>query len=154
MAFLTDGYQTIVGFSALSGAFNSALKEKEVQPPSVDGGGMVDTTTMVNNRWRTRQPKRLMTLDDMKLQVSYDPIIYSLVVGNINKNGIIIVNFPDGSTLAFWGWVDKMVPQALKEGEFPLAELTIHCGNQDNSNNEQAPVYAATGGVVNPVYPH
>lgn len=141
MAFLTDGYQTLISFSI---AITVNFKEKDVMPPGLDGNGEIDTTTMRNSRWRTKQPKHLVTADDMKVTVQYDPIIYQTVVNTLlNQNGTIIVSFPDGSTLEFWGWVDKFIPAALKEGEFPLADITIHPSNQDDSGNEQAPIYTA-----------
>lgn len=141
MAYLTDGYQTLVGFDAAPAI---QFKEKEVQPPDLDGGGEVDTTTMHNVRWRTKQPKHLVSAGDMSIQAQYDPILYSTIVSDLlNVNNLITITFPDGATLEIWGWVDKFTPAPLKEGEFPLAEVKIHFSNQDDNGVEQAPVYTA-----------
>lgn len=134
----TDGFKTIV---TLTGA-GVSFYEKEVTPPSIDGGGENDTTTMRNTAWRTRQPKKLKTLDKATLKVSYDPVFYSTTVAQVNVNQSIVITFPDTHTLTFWGWLNKFAPDANKEGEQPTAEVEIICSNQDNSGVEQAPVYA------------
>lgn len=141
MAYLTDGFKTIIAFTALPGIL---FKEKEVQPPDADGGGEVDTTTMRNTKYRTRQPKHLITMGDITLHVQYDSSVYSLaqlINGLLNVNNTIVITFPDTHTLTVWGWVDKFTPASLKEGDFPMAEVKIHCSNQDNAGVEQAPAY-------------
>lgn len=144
MAFLTDGHQTLIRFlvSGSSGLSGVVLKEVEVQPPGIDGGGENDTTTMHNEVWRTRQPKKLKTMTPHSVVVSYDPAIYDDILSILQANGEIEVEFPDGSKLTYWGWLDTFVPQSLKEGEMPLADCTIICGNQNDDNEEVAPVYA------------
>lgn len=138
MAYLTDGWQTLISFSL---APSVLFRAKEVQPPDLDAGGEVDTTVMANNRWRTKQPKHLVTLGDTTLVAQYDPQCYTDVVTTLlGKNGQITITFPDGRTITFWGWVDKFTPSNLKEGEFPTAEVKIHSSNQDNSGTEQPPV--------------
>jgi len=144
MAFLTDGYQTLISFSAFPVFVPQSVKEKEVQPPDLDGMGEIDTTTMRNLRFRTKQPKHLITLGDVKLRVQYDPQAYSEIVDNIlNTNAQWTITFPDASTLTFYAWLDKFVPDSLKEGEFPLADIIIHCSNSDNCSNEKAPIFVA-----------
>lgn len=145
--YLTDGFQTWIRFNLAPGVL---LKEREVQPPDVDGGGEIDTSTMRNSYWRTKQPKSLRTLGDMTVQASYDPLTYSTVVSKLlNKNNTIQVLFPAiggvvggarSGTLTFWGWLDKFTPASLKEGEFPMAELKVHCSNQNGGGSEVAPV--------------
>lgn len=137
MSILTDGFSTIINMPQAG----ITLFEKEVTPPAVDGGGPNDTTTMRNTNWRTKQPKRLKTLSEMKGKVAYDPAFYNTVVANVNVNQALSVRFSDGSRIGFWGWIDKFTPDAIKEGEQPTAEITIQCSNQDNGGFEQPPVY-------------
>lgn len=140
--YLTDGYQTLISFSLAPGI---QFKEKEVQAPGLDGNGEIDTTTMRNERWRTKQPKHLITADDINLKVSYDPEVYNTIINTlINQNGEITITLPDASTVTVWGWLDKFKPDSNKEGEFPLADVVIHPSNQDNSGVEQAPVIVAS----------
>ncbi len=140
MALLTDGFKTLINLAAVPGA-GVTFREKEVTPPGLDSGGELDTTTMRNTRWRTKQPKKLITATEMKSTVQYDPEIYASVVAAIGVNGTIQVTFPDGATLTIWGWLDKFIPNAHKEGEFTTAEITLHCSNQDNNGVEVAPLY-------------
>lgn len=156
MAFLTDGYQTLIGFVDAPllglGDLTLVMKEKEVQPPDIDGGGELDTTTMRNVTWRTKQPKSLFTLGDVTAQIQYDPIIYTSILVLLNRNTRIGIRFPDLSALSFFGWVDKFTPPSHKEGDFVIAELKIHCSNQNNSGVEVAPVFFA-GPILDANFP-
>jgi len=138
---IDDGFSTKITFSA--GPSGGVLfYEKDVTPPGVSGGGENDTTTMRNTAWRTKSPKKLKTLTPCRATVSYDPAVYDDIVAMLNDNQLITVQFADGSTLAFWGWLDEFTPAPAKEGEQPTADITIIPSNQDDSGVETAPVYA------------
>lgn len=137
---LDDGYQTLISFAADT---NILFFEKEVTPPGVEGGGEVDTTTMLNTRWRTRNPKALISMSNSSATVAYDPACYPEAIAIINVNNLVTVTFPDGDTLAFWGWLDSFKPGGHKEGEQPTAEIEIIASNQNDSGEETAPVYTA-----------
>ena len=143
MSYLTDGHSTTITFNALGSGVTLLAKEISLTPPGIEGGGSNDTTTMRNIKWRTKQPKRLLELTDGALEFQYDPAVYDQILTIINQNDLITVNFPDGSTLDFYGWLNNFTPGAHVEGEMPTATGTIHCSNQDNSGNEVAPDYTA-----------
>lgn len=131
MAFLADGFPTRIQIQIGAVVIVLFAAEKEVQPPGVDQGGEIDTTTMRNLNYRTRSPKTLATLTEMTIQVSYDPRIYGVILNTVlGVNATISVGFPDGTAVVFSGWLDKFTPAALKEGEFPLAEIKIVPSNQ------------------------
>ncbi len=138
MARMDDGYQTLLSFAADPTVL---FYEKTVTPPGVDGGGEVDTTTMLNSTWRTRNPKALITLSEAALTVAYDPATYPEIIALVNVNNLITITFPDASTLAFWGWLNTFVPGEQVEGEQPSAEINIIPSNQNASGVETAPVY-------------
>jgi hypothetical protein len=136
MAFLSDGYQTLISMSA---APNTNFREKEVQPPGLDGGGMIDTTTMRNTRFRTRQPKHLVTADDITLHVQYDPDAYNTVLAIIQEVQTLTVTFPDGKQLNIDGFLDTFKPVSHREGEFPTAEMKFVMTNQTAEGVETGP---------------
>lgn len=140
--FINDGYQTLISFSENPDVL---FKEVSVTPPGLDGGGEIDTTTMRNTRWRTRQPKALITLTEMSFEASYDPEVYDDILAMLNVNQEITITFPDGSTYTFWGWLNSFEPGELSEGEFPTASATIIPANQDDQNDEADPVYLGPG---------
>lgn len=135
---IDDGFSTIISF-----AENTSVKfwEKEVTPPGMSGGGPNDTTTMRNTAWRTMAPKKLKTLTPVTLSAAYDPAVYDEVLAMVNVNQLITITFADGSTLAFWGWLDAFTPGAIVEGEQPVAEVSIQPSNQNGSLVETAPVF-------------
>jgi hypothetical protein len=143
---LQDGHSTIISF-----ANDPAVKFKEVgvTPPGISGGGANDFTNMRNVTWRTKAPKKLKSMDDMSGEVQYDPAVYDSgsgangVVDMINVNQLITVTFPDGDTVAFWGWLDNFAPNQAQEGEPPTANITVICSNINGSGVETAPVHTA-----------
>lgn len=149
MAIQGDGYQTTIDFSSSEMTSDALIirimEEKEVTPPGFAGGGANDASTMRNVTWRTMSPKSLKTLTPVTLAVAYDPALYDEMDAMINDNQLITITFPDGATLAFWGWIDEFTPNASIEGEQPTANITIIPSNQDadNSNAEIAPVFTA-----------
>lgn len=142
MSRLNEGHPTRF---YLDNAPNVNFWVKSCTPPGLDGGGENDTTTMENERWRTRQPKVLITLTEMTANVAYDPVVYDELLSVINVNQIITVEFSDGSTVSFWGWLNSFTPNEHVEGEQPTADVQVIPSNQDNSGNEVDPDYVATG---------
>ena len=140
MARIDDGHSTTITFGT---ADTVLLWEKEVTPPGMEGGGANDTTTMLNSAWRTKAPKKLVSLTDASMVVAYDPAFLDDVLSMINVNQLVTITFPDGSTWEFWGWLDTFVPNANTEGEQPTAQCTIIPSNQHTSGSEVAPVYTA-----------
>lgn len=143
MAYLTDGHPTRVTFYALGTGVTLLFKEKELTPPGLDGGGENDTTTFRNNQWRTKQPKKLLTLTNGSVVGQYDPAIYDQILQIINVNGVIAVYYPDGSYLVFYGWLGSFTPATHVEGQMPTATCNIFCSNQDENGDEVGPDYQA-----------
>lgn len=140
MARLDDGFATLIEFAEDP---SIAFWEKTVTPPGIDGGGAIDTTTMRNTAWRTNAPKQLVTLTNSSLTVAYNPECYDSVLAMVNVNQLITITFPDGSSVAFWGYINTFVPGELTEGEQPTAEVEIIPTNTDDSGAEIAPNYTA-----------
>lgn len=142
MARIDDGYRTLIEFSEVDITF---AWEKSITPPGIDGGGSIDITTMRNGDgttgWRTFAPKALKTLTESTATVTYDPEMYDQCLGNLQVNQLITITFPDGATLAFWGWLDTFKPGELTEGKQATAEITIMPSNWDEDTGlEVAPV--------------
>lgn len=135
-----DGFATLI---TMSGATGAGLWEKRVKPPGVDGGDPNDTTTMRNTAWRTMSPRKLKSLTPARANCAYDPAVYSILVAQINVIQTITVTHPNGSTLAFKGYLRSFEPNENKEGEQPTADAVFQPSNQDSSGAESAPVYTA-----------
>jgi len=143
---IDDGFPTLIEFSANPGV---KLWEKEVTPPGITAGGPTDTTTMRNTTWRTMAPKRLKSLSQCSFKAAYDTAVYVQLNAMIGVNQLITLTFVDGSTLAFWGWLDDFKPDAVTEGEQPTAECVIQPSNQDADGDEVAPLYITSDGDTN-----
>lgn len=140
---LQDGYQTLVTFGNNA---NIAFWEIEVQPPGIDGGDEINTTTMHNSVFRTFSPRSLYTLTPGTIVVAYDPCVYDEIMDEVNFPQSITVRFPDGATLVFFGYLKSFEPDPLVEGEMPTATVTFVPTNYDPTNCvEAAPVVTCVG---------
>jgi hypothetical protein len=148
---MDDGYKTLITFAA-----NPSIEfwEKTVTPPGVDGGDPLDTTTMHSTRWRTRAPRALITLGEVKATVEWNPSLYVSILALINKKDTVTIRFPDQSTLAFFGFLRLFDPGDLAEGGEPTASITVTPTNADPvTGAEQAPVYTAPPPGAAPMIP-
>ena len=141
---LKDGFSSMLTFAADS---DIMLFEKSVQPPSLDGGEPVDTTTMHNTLYRTVAPRKLITLGSHTIKCAYDPKVYDQIIDIINDETTITVEFSDGSTLAYYGYLQKFEPEAMEEGTMPMANVTIVPTNIDASDVEAGPVMNEVSGT-------
>lgn len=143
--YLDDGFSTKITFAADT---DVALWEKTVTPPGIDGGDPIETVTMHNLIWRPKRPRQLKTLTDCTFTAAYDPVIYTQIVALCNVETTITVTFPDGTTVAFYGFLQKVEPGELTEGEFPELTATIVPTNWDPVNHVEAgPALASVAGT-------
>lgn len=137
---LDDGFSTIIEFENLP---DVKLFEKEVTPPGYSAGGPIDTTTMRNIAYRTAAPKQLKSVTNMTATCAYATEAVEQIWAQIGVVQLITVTFPDGSTFAFYGWIDEFKPSAHTEGEQPTASVTIISGMRNPDGDEVAPDYTA-----------
>ena len=147
---LTDGFPTIFGFGEnpddpIDTTMGIEMCEKRIKPFGIDGGGPNDTTCMRNTRWRTRQGKKLVTLTDLSLTVSYDPVVYDSIASYIQTNQYMFLGWPDGSLVHFWGFVDTFEPHEITEGSQPEADMKVCPTNTDDLGQEVGPEYEQNG---------
>lgn len=142
---LKDGYRTLVTFSSDP---SISVWERSINPPGLEGGDPVDTTTMHNDVWRSMSSRALVSMTEFSMEVGYDPIIFSDLLALLNVETTVTVTFPDGSTLAFYGFLKNFAPGTLKEGEFPTASVTVVPTNADPTTGaEEAPVLVNVPGT-------
>lgn len=138
---LDNGHSTKIAFARDP---DVSFWEKTVPMPGLEGGDPIETTTMHNSTWRTFASRSLITLTPITITAAYDPAVFEQIRNNLlNQNGAITVTLPDGSTLSFWGYLQTFEPEALEEGTFPMANITIVPTNYDDAtdNDEADPVY-------------
>lgn len=142
---LGDGFSTKVAFSLDA---DISLWEVEVTPPGLDGGDRVDNTTMHNTTWMTFAPQTLIDMTPASFTAAYDPDAYDECQAILNSEGSVTVEFPDGSTLDFFGYLSKFEPQGVSRGNMPLATVTIQPTNWDPDNDVEAgPVMTEVAGT-------
>ena len=131
---LKDGFSTKITIGLDS---DISFWEKTVTPPAVEGGDKIDQTTMHNSAWRTFRPRSLKTLNECTLTAAYDPDVYDEIIAIINAETTITVTFPDGSTLAFFGYLRFFEPSEHTEGEQPECTITIEPTNYSVESSDE-----------------
>ena len=138
---LEDGHATLITFAL---APTVEFEELEVTLPAIKGGGKNKMTTMRNVDVHTGAPKKLFDLEAGSVLVAWNPKCYGTIMTTlVNKNGMITVTNPDGSTVVYWGFVDEFNPKPLKEGERPEADVKFEITNRNDSGVTTKPVYTA-----------
>jgi hypothetical protein len=140
---LRDGFPTTID---LTGA-GTTFWEKTVQPPGIDGGEPINTTTMRNSSVRTKAPRSLYDVTPMQLSVAYDPTVYDTIIAAVNVNQEIVTTFPDEGTVTWWGYLKSFVPEPNEEGKEPMASITLVPTNVNSSGEETPPVTVAGSGT-------
>lgn len=117
---LKNGFRSLITFSQDP---NISLWEKQVTPSPTDGGEPIDQTTMWNVAYETKAPQGLKSGGPGQYTCAYDPIGLTQLEAIINVEGTITELFCDGSTRAYFGYVQKATPAALVPGTQP--EMTV-----------------------------
>ena len=120
--YIDDGTPCSLTFAADN---NIALKFRTVKPPGISGGGANNTTTHSNTAWRVKAPKKLKEMTPASIVCKYKPDVYTEIVALINVNTLMTITFPDGTTLAFYGFMNSFEPTGLTEGEEPTATCEL-----------------------------
>ena len=141
---LRDGYSCKIVCNRLT---TFSLWEKTVQPPALTVGEEIDLTTMRNAAVTTKWPQTLHDVGPLQVVCGYDPNVWAQARATVlGQNDNWTVQYPDGSTLAFFGFLKSLEPAALQRGTFPEATVTIVVTNLDSSFAEQVPVYTNVTG--------
>jgi hypothetical protein len=142
---MPDGFSTEIVFTS---NVSIAFWEQTIKPPSADGGEPIPTTTMLNVAWRTFDHRHLKTLVPFNVNAMFDPDVIPNLFSLINLSDTVTVKFPDGSTLCFFGFLQKYEHSEHKEGEPPMITLTIVPTNWDAAGNVEAgPVFTPASGT-------
>ena len=136
---LENGFKTLVTFASHSAI---ELWEVSVKPVGMDGGSKIDLTNMHNNTVRTYAPRRLKEITDGSMKCHYDPkVLPTLMNSLINKKTVITETYMDGSTYAYWGYLQKFErDEHTIDGDAPQGTATFVATNRDDTGAEQVPV--------------
>jgi len=124
------------------------LWEKDVKPPSLDGGEPVEQTTQHNVLWETMAPRSLIKMGPVTFKAAYDPNMYNSLLALINVETTCTETFPDGSTLAYYGFLNKVEPEDVTIGKQPEVNVTVIVTNWDFVNKVEAgPLLTSVAGT-------
>lgn len=141
---LTNGYPVRITFKRFPAV---KFMEKGGSPPSIDGGNPIDVTTQFNNTYMTYAPNGLVKMGEVKGTAAYDPAVYDTIMSMVNVNDEVTFRYPDGSTVAFWGFLQKVDFKSLEQGKQPELDFTVALTMRDNSGAEQAFVLTEVAGT-------
>lgn len=128
---LEDGFATKIGFEDDA---DISFWELTVQPPGLDNGDPINTSTMWNTAIETFAPQQLYQLTEVPVTCAYDPDVINQIVAIIGTPMSVTVTFPDGSTDSFFGYLRTFEPQPLERGGMPTANITVQPTAWDPDN--------------------
>lgn len=142
---LENGYRTLITNSADP---DLSIWEIEVGSAGIDGGEPIDTTNQHRDTYRTRAPRALISYEPYEVKFAYEAGVQkSQIEALINKrrtgaganDGVVITEtMPDGTTLAYYGYFQKVMFDPKVEGEMPTGTLTVVPTNWDPANRVEA----------------
>ena len=129
---LRNGYQTLITFAVDP---TLELWEKVVTPFSMKGGEKIDVTTQHNRQLKTYSAPILVELGDAKFTCAFDTEFFDGAdfLAIINVETTITQTFPDGSQVAFFGYLAEFEPEGMEHGKQPEATVVIKVTNRDPS---------------------
>lgn len=136
---LTNGYKAFVTFAS---APDIGFWEMEVTPPGLEGGDEIDTTTMHNETVVTKAPNSpLVDVTNGEGTAAYDPASFDAIRALINVPTTVTYRYPNGDTMAVYGFLKKFEKQGLQRGEMPEAEFeVVHTNEDPDTGEEELPV--------------
>lgn len=141
---LKDGYVSHITFAADP---DVSFWERSIQPPAMDGGDPINLTSMFNNTYETYTPQSLIKSGPVQVTALYDPAVYSQIQALININTSVTILLADGTTICFWGYLQRFEPDVLEKGKEPTCKITVIPTNFDSVNNvESDPVITSVAG--------
>lgn len=147
---LDCGYQSVIAFS---NAPSLDIFEKTVQPPELDGGDPIKTSTMLNVEYETQAPQRLKGFGDSVVVAAYDPTVFTLLESLINIPDSVTWAYPEGSAEVYWAYLRKVQKSPLQKDQQPEMTLTISITNWDPYHCVEAgPVYVVGTGSCGPIF--
>lgn len=132
---LEDGFKCVITFARYPAL---AVWEIDTGSPGYDGGEPINTTTQHNVKWRTMSPRHLMTMTPFDVKYAWDPHVYITLQDMINVPDAVTELYPDGSTLSYYAFVQKVVKDQLVEGTMPTGTMTIVPTNYDPTADVEA----------------
>ena len=118
--------------------------EKDVKPPEVDQGDMIEVTTQHAVEWEQFAARVLSKLGDTETTAGWHPNLYPQIFAIKGKPATWTIIFPNGATLAFFGVLQTATPQDMSKGKYPEIKIKIAATNRDHNDPakpEQGPVY-------------
>lgn len=141
-SYLTDGYRTLFTFKNNPAIQLWVTLEGGLKPGGFDTEGEIKIGTMHAKRFRMKASKKLITHQPTTLTCFYDPAVLSVLTASILNGGqlgfetTITLTFPDSSTWAFYGYLNKFEPGDHKEGVAPTATCEIVAISREPDENQ------------------
>lgn len=144
---LVRGHKTLMIFSNNP---TIALWTKKVKPPGKSGGEAINNTDMHHDTYRTKRSRGLIENMNAEVTYHYDPKALTQIEQQINREQALTIRYSDGSTYAFWGYLQEWEPDEIDEESTdpPTAKCTFVETDWDPVNHVEAgPVMTEVAGT-------
>lgn len=132
--YLKNGWRALITLNSVP---TLELWEIEVGAPGIDGGEPIDITTQHTDTLVQREPNSLIDITPFDVTCAFDPIIYTRALTYVNKKDTLTVLFPDTSTLAVYGWLQRLSSPRLVRGTLPTVGVTFCPANSNPTTGDE-----------------
>lgn len=131
--YMTDGYQTLFTFANNPAIGLWVTLEGGLKPGGLDTEGEIKIGTMHARRYRIKAAKKLLTHQPTTMTCFYSPAVLPALIAQLGLQTTITITFPDATTWAFFGYLNKFETSDNKEGVAPTATCEIIAISRDPS---------------------
>lgn len=135
ITYMTDGYQSLITFAVDPDVGLWVTLEGGLKPGGLDTEGPIKIGTMHARRMRIMAAKKLLTHQPTTFTSFYNPSVLPEILVLLGLQTTITITFPDETTWAFFGYLNKFEPGDNKEGVAPTATCEIVAISRDPSLN-------------------
>lgn len=125
VSYMVDGYQALITFSVNPDVGLWVTLEGGLKPGGLDTEGEIKIGTMHARRYRIKAAKKLLTHMPTTFTAFYAPSVLPELEALLGFQTTITITFPDETTWAFFGYLNKFDPSDMKEGVAPTATCEI-----------------------------
>lgn len=142
---LGNGHATLITLAADT---DVSFWEVSVKPFGLDGGEMVNTSTMHNTTVHTKAPSALIDITDATGSAAYDPAVLDQILALLNVPTTVTITHPNGDQWAAYGCLRMFDPDENEEGTMPTASYAIGFTNTNpTTGGEEVPNFVSAAGT-------
>lgn len=143
--WLDNGFRTKITFAL---DVDVSLWEMTVTPAGLENGEPIPQDSMWNTTWRIKRARELLELTPSQMTFLFDPDMRQQIQSFCGQETTITETLPDGSQVAYYGYLRSVTFQPLTPGQPGQGTAVIQPTQWDKTNKVEAgPTFVNVSGT-------